>query len=99
MLEQAVKSVKLAASYTENVEFSAEDGSRSDPDFLCKVFGAVIEAGATTINVPDTVGYALPWEFGELIKKLKNEIGCENNHIKHLADFIEQSSRGIIKAS
>ncbi len=67
VLKQAVESVKLAASYTDNVEFSAEDGSRSDPDFLCKVFGAVIEAGATTLNLPDTVGYAIPEEFGELV--------------------------------
>ncbi len=68
VLEQAVKSVKLAASYTDNVEFSAEDGSRSDKDFLCKVFGAVIDAGATTVNLPDTVGYAIPEEYGELIE-------------------------------
>jgi len=68
VLEQAVKSVKLAASYTDNVEFSAEDGSRSDPDFLCKVFEAVIDAGATTVNLPDTVGYAIPEEYGDLIK-------------------------------
>jgi len=68
VLEQAVKSVKLAASFTDNVEFSAEDGSRSDPDFLCKVFEAVIEAGATTVNLPDTVGYAIPEEYGDLIK-------------------------------
>ncbi|MBT7631466.1 MAG: 2-isopropylmalate synthase, partial [Desulfobacula sp.] len=68
VLEQAVKSVKLAASYTDNVEFSAEDGSRSDPPFLCKVFEAVIDAGATTVNLPDTVGYAIPEEFAELVK-------------------------------
>jgi len=68
VLEQAVKSVKLAASYTDNVEFSAEDGSRSDPSFLCKVFEAVIDAGATTVNLPDTVGYAIPEEFGQLVK-------------------------------
>ncbi len=68
VLEQAVKSVKLAASYTNNVEFSAEDGSRSDPVFLCKVFEAVINAGATTINLPDTVGYAIPEEFAALVK-------------------------------
>ena len=55
VLEQAVKSVRLAASYTDNVEFSAEDGSRSDKNFLCQVFEAVIDAGATTINLPDTV--------------------------------------------
>ena len=68
VLEQAVKSVQLAASYTDNVEFSAEDGSRSDPSFLCKVFEAVIDAGATTVNLPDTVGYAIPEEFAELVK-------------------------------
>ena len=68
VLEQAVKSVQLAASYTDNVEFSAEDGSRSDPSFLCRVFEAVIDAGATTVNLPDTVGYAIPEEFAELIQ-------------------------------
>ncbi|HSL61033.1 MAG TPA: 2-isopropylmalate synthase, partial [Desulfotignum sp.] len=68
VLRQAVASVKLAASFTPNVEFSAEDGSRSDPDFLCTVFESVIEAGATTINLPDTVGYAVPEEFGQLIE-------------------------------
>jgi 2-isopropylmalate synthase len=68
VLELAVKSVTLAASFTKNVEFSAEDGSRSDPDFLCKVFEAVIDAGATTVNLPDTVGYAIPEEYSELVK-------------------------------
>ncbi len=68
VLEQAVKAVKLATSYTDNVEFSAEDGSRSDPDFLCKVFEAVIDAGAKTVNLPDTVGYAIPEEYSDLIK-------------------------------
>jgi 2-isopropylmalate synthase len=67
VLNQAVESVKLAASFTSNVEFSAEDGSRSDPDFLCTVFESVIDAGATTINLPDTVGYAVPEEFGKLV--------------------------------
>ncbi|MCG8632843.1 MAG: 2-isopropylmalate synthase [Desulfobacterales bacterium] len=68
VLNQAVEAVKLAASFTDNVEFSAEDGSRSDKDFLCTVFESVIDAGATTINLPDTVGYAIPEEFGELVK-------------------------------
>lgn len=67
VLKAAVEAVKYAGGFTENVEFSAEDGSRSDPDFLCKVFGAVIEAGATTVNLPDTVGYAMPEEFGRLV--------------------------------
>ncbi|WP_022663670.1 2-isopropylmalate synthase [Desulfospira joergensenii] len=68
VLKQAVESVRLAKTLTDNVEFSAEDGSRSDPDFLCTVFESVIEAGATTINLPDTVGYAIPEEFGNLVK-------------------------------
>ena len=64
VIKEAVNAVKHAKAYTDNVEFSAEDGSRSDRDYLCKVFEAAIEAGATTINLPDTVGYALPHEFG-----------------------------------
>ncbi|MEE8430832.1 MAG: 2-isopropylmalate synthase [Candidatus Desulfatibia sp.] len=68
VLKTAVESVKYAASLTDNVEFSAEDASRSDRDFLCKVFEAAIEAGATTINIPDTVGYAIPEEFADLTK-------------------------------
>jgi 2-isopropylmalate synthase len=67
VLEAAVAAVKYARTFTDNVEFSTEDGSRSDPDFLCKMFQAVIEAGATTLNLPDTVGYAMPDEFGKLI--------------------------------
>ncbi len=68
VVEMAVTGVKRAASYTSNVEFSAEDASRSDKDFLVRLFTAVIDAGATTINVPDTVGYATPENYGELIK-------------------------------
>ena len=68
VVKTAVESVKYARSFTDNVEFSAEDGSRSDRDFLCKVFEAAIEAGATTVNLPDTVGYAIPEEFSELVK-------------------------------
>jgi 2-isopropylmalate synthase len=60
--------VKYAKTFTDNVEFSAEDGSRSDRDYLCKVFEAAIEAGATTVNLPDTVGYAIPEEFEEMVK-------------------------------
>jgi len=68
VLKTAVEAVKYAGSFTDNIEFSAEDASRSDRDFLCKVFEAVIEAGATTINIPDTVGYAVPEEFSDLVK-------------------------------
>src|SRR4029079_15258301 len=57
-LESAVDAVKLARTFTDDVEFSAEDATRSDMDFLCRVVEAVIRAGATTVNLPDTVGYA-----------------------------------------
>ncbi len=67
VIDAAVDAVRYARTLTGNVEFSAEDGSRSDPDFLCRVFEAVIEAGATTVNLPDTVGYAMPDEFSQLI--------------------------------
>jgi 2-isopropylmalate synthase len=70
VLEQAVKAIGWARRYTDDVEFSAEDAGRSEIDFLCRIFEAVIAAGATTINVPDTVGYALPHQFGERIRTL-----------------------------
>ena len=60
VIDAAVKAVKIAKEYTDDVEFSAEDAVRSDLDFLAKIFTAVIEAGATTINIPDTVGYSIP---------------------------------------
>jgi 2-isopropylmalate synthase len=68
VLKAAVEAVRYAKSFTENVEFSAEDGSRSDRDYLCRVFEAAIEAGATTVNLPDTVGYAIPQEFESLVR-------------------------------
>ncbi|MBP8717989.1 MAG: 2-isopropylmalate synthase [Candidatus Atribacteria bacterium] len=68
VLQQAVSAVKLAKSYCPEVEFSAEDATRSEPEFLYQIFAEVIEAGATIINVPDTVGYSQPEEFGKLIK-------------------------------
>ncbi|HQH71547.1 MAG TPA: 2-isopropylmalate synthase [bacterium] len=63
----AVQAVKHARQYTENVEFSTEDASRTERDYICEVVEAAIDAGATTINIPDTVGYSNPWEFGDLI--------------------------------
>jgi 2-isopropylmalate synthase len=66
----AVQAVKWALEYTDDVEFSAEDAVRSDFDFLCRVFDAVIQAGAKTINVPDTVGYSIPVQWGERMRKL-----------------------------
>ncbi|MFH1216017.1 MAG: 2-isopropylmalate synthase [Pseudomonadota bacterium] len=74
MLDLAVESVKYAAKYTSNVEFSAEDASRSDLDFVCRVFEAVINAGAVVLNFPDTTGYALPEEFGAKIRYLMANI-------------------------
>ncbi|MCW7753043.1 2-isopropylmalate synthase [Desulfobotulus sp. H1] len=68
VLRKAVEAVRYAKTLTDNVEFSAEDGSRSDRDFLCRVFAAVIEAGATTVNLPDTVGYAVPEEYAALVR-------------------------------
>ena len=70
VLQHAIHAVKRARNYTDNVEFSPEDAGRSEFDFLCRVIEAVIAAGATTINIPDTVGYNLPHQFGTLIKQL-----------------------------
>ncbi len=67
-LEIARSAVGYAAKYTSNVEFSAEDASRSDLDYLCKVFETVIDAGARTVNLPDTVGYAISWDFARIVK-------------------------------
>ncbi len=74
VVENAVKAVKRARQYTDDVEFSPEDAGRSDPDFLCRILEAVIDAGATTLNIPDTVGYNLPSQFGQLIQTLRERI-------------------------
>ncbi|AEG58658.1 2-isopropylmalate synthase [Desulforamulus ruminis] len=70
VLAAAVEAVKYAKKYTSDVEFSAEDASRSDVDYLCRVFGEVIKAGATVINVPDTVGYTTPEEYARFIQTI-----------------------------
>jgi 2-isopropylmalate synthase len=70
ILRLAVEGVKRARGWTDNVEFSPEDASRTEPDFLVQVCQAVIAAGATTVNIPDTVGYAVPDQFGALIQRL-----------------------------
>jgi 2-isopropylmalate synthase len=72
--EQARLSVRFARKFTDDVEFSPEDGSRSDLDFLCRVLEAVIDEGATVINIPDTVGYAVPEGYGNLIKTFRERI-------------------------
>ncbi len=74
ILKQAEESIRLAKSFCEDVEFSPEDASRTEPDFLAKVVEASIAAGATTINIPDTVGYAIPEEFGALIGYLFDHV-------------------------
>ncbi|MGC2195218.1 MAG: 2-isopropylmalate synthase [Terriglobales bacterium] len=78
-LEQARESVRLAKSFCNDVEFSPEDATRTDRDFLCQVVQAVIGAGATTVNIPDTVGYTMPAEFAEIIQMLRERVrGIEN---------------------
>jgi 2-isopropylmalate synthase len=74
VLDRAVDSVRHAARYTRNVEFSAEDAGRSDFDYLCRVVEAVIDAGATTVNIPDTVGYTIPAEFGDRVRRLLERV-------------------------
>ncbi len=74
VVELAVRAVQRARQYTDNVEFSPEDAGRSEEDFLCRILEAVIDAGATTLNIPDTVGYAMPEQFGRLIARLRERI-------------------------
>ncbi|HKB27365.1 MAG TPA: 2-isopropylmalate synthase [Methylomirabilota bacterium] len=74
VLKASVEAVKHARGYCEDVEFSPEDASRSDFDYMCDVLSAVIEAGATTINIPDTVGYAIPKEWGERITRIRERV-------------------------
>jgi len=74
VFEQARLSVRFAKKHCPDVEFSPEDGSRSELDFLCRVLEAVIKEGATTINIPDTVGYAVPQQFGEFIRKIREKV-------------------------
>jgi len=81
VLNQAVKAVEWALSYTEDVEFSAEDAVRSDIDFLVEIFDAVIKAGAKTINVPDTVGYSIPDVWGNRMKTLIDRVPNSNKVI------------------
>ncbi|HXC92408.1 MAG TPA: 2-isopropylmalate synthase [Geobacteraceae bacterium] len=74
VLEAAVKAVKRAKTYTPNVEFSCEDAVRTRLPFLAEVVAAVIDAGATTVNIPDTVGYTIPFEYFNIIKYLKDNV-------------------------
>ncbi len=74
VLEQAIQSTRYARNLVADIEFSPEDGYRSDPDFLCRVLEAVIKEGASTLNIPDTVGYAVPELYGNFIKNLRERI-------------------------
>lgn len=105
VLEQAVAAVKLSKSKVSNIEFSAEDASRSDVDFLGRVFSAVIEAGATVLNIPDTVGYATPEEFAAFIKaimertkgveKVKLSVHCHNDLGLAVANSLAAAQVGV----
>ena len=75
VLEEAVRAVELARTYVDDVEFSAEDASRTEPDYLEQVSRAVVEAGARTVNLPDTVGFSVPDEFGALIGRIARALG------------------------
>ncbi|MCP4409290.1 MAG: 2-isopropylmalate synthase [Gammaproteobacteria bacterium] len=74
VLDQAVAAVRRARRYTDDVEFSPEDAGRSEIDFLCRIIEAAIAAGARTINIPDTVGYNIPQQFGELVRQLIEKV-------------------------
>jgi 2-isopropylmalate synthase len=96
VLQNAIEAVRYAKAFTDNVEFSAEDGSRSDRDFLCKMFEAAIEAGATTVNLPDTVGYAIPSEFSDLVRYV---IACTPNIDKAILSVHCHNDLGLATAN
>jgi 2-isopropylmalate synthase len=74
IVKRAVEGVKRAAAYCDDIEFSPEDAARTEHDFLCQVVEAAIDAGATTVNIPDTVGYATPAHMGDTINMLMNRV-------------------------
>jgi 2-isopropylmalate synthase len=74
VIEMTQQAVRLAREYSDEVEFSAEDATRSDVDYLCEVFATAVEAGATIINVPDTVGYTMPTEFSQLVRTVRERV-------------------------
>jgi 2-isopropylmalate synthase len=73
-VKKSIRAIEQARKHTDSVEFSAEDATRSDPEFLIEIFSAAVKAGATILNVPDTVGYTTPYEYADLIRRLKNEV-------------------------
>jgi 2-isopropylmalate synthase len=80
-LKRSVEMVKLARSFVEDVEFSPMDATRTDVHFLCEVIEAVIDAGASTVNIPDTVGYSIPLEFGTMIKTIHDKVNNINKAV------------------
>ena len=74
VLKMAVEAIQMAKQWTDDIEFSPEDACRSEMSFLYEILAAVIEAGATTLNIPDTVGYVLPYEYGQIIAQLKQNV-------------------------
>jgi len=74
VIARAVEAVRFAKTFTDDVEYSCEDAGRTDWDYICAVVEATIEAGATTINIPDTVGYCTPWQFGQCIRYIRNKV-------------------------
>jgi 2-isopropylmalate synthase len=105
VLEQSIAMVKLARNLCADVEFSLEDGSRTEYDFQCRIIEEVIKAGATTINIPDTVGYAEPEEYGAMFKRLLNRIPnadkaifsthCHNDLGLAVANSLEAVKNGV----
>ena len=104
ILKMSCETVARARKYVDDVEFSAMDASRTDPEYICKILEAVIDAGATTVNIPDTVGYAMPDEFGDLItgifEKVPNigkavvSVHCHNDLGLAVANSLEALKRG-----
>ena len=74
IIKMATDAVQFGKKFCDDIEFSPEDASRTEQDFLCEVIEAVIDAGAKTVNIPDTVGYAVPDEFGELISNINSNV-------------------------
>ena len=74
VIAKAVEAVKFAKTFTDDIEFSCEDAGRTDWDYICAIVEAAIEAGATTVNIPDTVGYCTPWQFGECIRYIREKV-------------------------
>jgi 2-isopropylmalate synthase len=102
IVRQAVQGVRQALSYTDDVEFSPQDATRTDPDFLLRIVDEAVAAGATTVNIPDTVGYALPHAFGALIAEIVRRVGpdvmvsvhCHNDLGLAVANSVEAVRAG-----